>query len=162
MNPAGWLDGFSVSSVIDITVMTVVIYATLVWLHRTRRTALILTGMMIVGISYLLALWFGLVLTIAVLQGFFAVFLLALVIIFQEELRYFFERIAQWSLRPRLPGLRRKSRRGSDEAVEILARTVGDLAAERAGALIVVMLDHESAAGSYRPPASASPPTTTM
>jgi len=133
-----WFDNISVSSVIDVTVITVVIYGTLLWLRRTRRAALILAGILIVAASYLLAVWFDLVLTTAVLRGFFAVFLLALVIIFQEELRYFFERIAQWSLRPRLPGFRTGRRRLGAEDVEILTRTVGDLSAERVGALIVV------------------------
>jgi uncharacterized protein (TIGR00159 family) len=138
MNPTGWFDNISVSSVIDITIVTVVVYGILLWLRRTRRAALILTGILIVAVSYLLAVWFDLVLTTAVLRGFFAVFLLALVIIFQEELRYFFERIAQWGLRPRLPGFRAGDRRLADPDVEILTRTVGDLSAERVGALIVV------------------------
>jgi len=137
LNPTGWFDDIPLSSVIDITVITVVIYGILLWLRRTRRAALILTGILIVAVSYLLALWFDLVLTTAVLQGFFAVFLIALVIIFQEELRYFFERVAQWSLRPRLPGRRARRRLGGED-VESLARTVGDLAAERVGALIVL------------------------
>lgn len=136
--PADWLDRIAVPSLVDITVMTVVIYGVLRWLRRTRRAALILAGILIVAVSYLLALWFDLVLTTAVLQGFFAVFLLALVIIFQEELRYFFERIAQWSLRPRLPGLHGPSQRLGDEDVEILSCAVSDLAAERVGALIVI------------------------
>ena len=137
MSPTGWFDDIPLSSVIDITVITVVIYGILLWLRRTRRAALILTGILIVAISYLLALWFDLVLTTAVLQGFFAVFLIALVIIFQEELRYFFERVAQWSLRPRWPG-RRSSVHLGGEDVETLARTVADLAADRVGALIVL------------------------
>ena len=65
MSPAGWFTGISVSGLIDITVMTVVIYGTLLWLRRTRRTALILAGMMIVAVSYVIALWFDLVLTTA-------------------------------------------------------------------------------------------------
>ena len=138
MNLTGWFDNISVSSVIDVTMITVVIYGTLLWLRRTRRAALILAGILIVAASYLLAVWFDLVLTTAVLRGFFAVFLLALVIIFQEELRYFFERIAQWSLRPRLPGFRTVGRPLSAQDVETLTRTVVDLSAERIGALIIV------------------------
>jgi uncharacterized protein (TIGR00159 family) len=137
MSLDGWVESIPVSSVIDITVITVVIYGILLWLRRTTRAALILTGVLIVALSYLLALWFDLVLTTAVLRGFFAVFLLALLIIFREELRYFFERVAQWGLRPRLPGRRAGSRLG-DFDVETLARTIGDLASDRVGALIVV------------------------
>lgn len=137
MSLEGWLAEVPVSNVIDITVITVVVYGILLWLRRTRRAALILTGILIVALSYVLALWFDLVLTTAVLQGFFAVFLLAVVIIFQEELRYFFERVAQWSLRPRLTG-RQSGRRPGDGVVDTLTRTVGDLAADKVGALIVL------------------------
>ena len=72
-----WLDDISVPSVIDVTLITFAIYGILLWLRRTRRTVLILTGILIVALSYLLAVWFDLVLTTAVLRGFFAVFLVA-------------------------------------------------------------------------------------
>jgi hypothetical protein len=54
------------------------------------------------------------------------------VVIFQEELRQFFERIAVWSLaRKRVPPL------GATTA-DILVRTLADLAKEHVGALIVI------------------------
>jgi hypothetical protein len=55
-----------------------------------------------------------------------------IVVIFQEELRQFFERIAVWSLaRKRVPAL------GSHTS-DILVRTLSDLAKEHVGALMVI------------------------
>jgi diadenylate cyclase len=67
-----------------------------------------------------------------IFQGFFAIFLIMIVVIFQEELRQLFERIAVWSLaRKRIPTL------GSSTS-DVLVRTVADLAKEHVGALIVI------------------------
>jgi uncharacterized protein (TIGR00159 family) len=71
-----------------------------------------------------------------VFQGFFAVILVAVIVIFQEELRQFFEQVAVWSLERRLS--KRKSTRLSSSEVEILVRTVAELAHEKIGALVVI------------------------
>jgi uncharacterized protein (TIGR00159 family) len=129
------LGEIGLTGLIDIAIMTVVIYVSLVWLKRTQRAALALTGLLIVTAVYLLARQFDLRLTVAVLQGFFAVILVALVVIFQEELRYVFERIAHF-------GLGRIKREAADriehEPVGILGRTLLDLARARIGALVVL------------------------
>jgi uncharacterized protein (TIGR00159 family) len=123
---------------LDIAIVTLVIYSFLIALRRTRRSAMILTGMAIMGAVFLLARRFNLVLTTALLQGFFAVILIALVVIFQEDLRYFFERVALWWVERRLPLYRRKATHLPRREVEILARTLGDLARARVGALVVI------------------------
>lgn len=123
---------------IDITIVTLVIYAFLVALKRTRRSGFILAGIVIVGFIYFVAGKFGLTLTVALLQGFFAVILVALVVIFQEDLRYFFERVGLWWRERSLPLYKRHARRLPRREVEVLARTLGDLARARIGALVVV------------------------
>jgi diadenylate cyclase len=122
----------------DIAVVTFVIYTFLVAVKRTRRSGLIFAGILILGVVYLAARKFGLVLTVTLLQGFFAVILLALVVIFQEDLRYFFERVGLWWVERRLPRYKRKTGRMPRREVEILARTLGDLARAKIGALVVV------------------------
>ncbi len=120
----------------DIAIVTLVIYTFLVALKRTRRSGLIFLGLIIVSAVYLLARKFNLGLTVSLLQGFFTVFLVAIVVIFQEDLRYFFERVALWWLergtRTNTPA--RLSRRES----EILARTLADMARLKIGALVVI------------------------
>lgn len=59
--------------------------------------------------------------------------MIIVVVIFQEELRQFFEKIAVWSLRSkREPPL-------EAEAAQVLVRTAADLAKERVGALTVAV-----------------------
>ncbi len=122
----------------DIAIVTLVIYTFLIGLKQTRRSGMILTGVLIVGAIYLAARKLNLVLTVALLHGFFAVILIALVVIFQEDLRYFFERVAQWWLERRLPLANRAAARLARPEAEVLARALSDLARAHIGALVVV------------------------
>ena len=122
-----------VSGFVDITVMALAIYSVLVWLKRTRRAASVLAGILIVAGAYLVAHEFDLRLTVAVLNGFFAVILVALVVIFQEELRYFFEQVALIG-RP----FRKRPDVGGGAHLDVLARTLTGLARGRIGALVVL------------------------
>jgi uncharacterized protein (TIGR00159 family) len=121
----------------DIAIVTLIIYVFLAALKSTRRSGLIFTGIVIVGAVYLAARKFNLLLTVALLQGFFTVILVALVVIFQEDLRYFFERVATWWLERGLPFHKRRTKRLPRQEVEILARTMSDLARAKIGALVV-------------------------
>lgn len=119
------------TDLIDILCVAVLLYTAIVWAKRTRA-AFVVRGMLILAVIYLLARQFDLNLTAWFFQGFFAIFLIMIVVIFQEELRQMFERIAVWSLHPnRPPALH-------SEAVNILVRTLADLARDRIGALIVL------------------------
>jgi diadenylate cyclase len=135
---ATWLREIGVAGFVDITVMSLLLYSILVWMKRTGRAATVLIGILIVAAVYLAARQFNLFLTAAILQGFFAVILVALVIIFQEELRYFFERVAQRSLESRELLGRRKNTPKHQQHVEMLVRTLSDFARDRVGALIAL------------------------
>lgn len=127
MNIFPWCD---LSDLVDIALVAMLFYAGLVWFKKTRAL-LVVIGMVILGIVYAVARFFNLFLTTAILQGFFAVVLIAVIVIFQQELRQFFERVALW-------GLGRGQRQAAAPLVELLARTVNDLARSRVGALIVL------------------------
>lgn len=120
---------------LDILVMTFFIFTVLVWFKRTRA-AFVLTGILIVAGFYLLARQFNLILTASVFQAFFAVILVAVVVIFQEELRHFFERVAVLGLQSRF-GSKKSSNLPTAE-VAILVRSLSDFAKERIGVLIVI------------------------
>jgi uncharacterized protein (TIGR00159 family) len=107
-------------------------------MKRTKRAAAVITGILIVAVAFLLARQFNLQLTTAILQGFFAVILVALIVIFQEELRYFFEKVTHWSLNKGLPGSKRNSLPLELDSIGILAKTLTDLACDRIGALVVI------------------------
>jgi len=119
------------AEIVDIIFVAVLLYTAIVWARQTRA-AFVVRGILILGGIYILARYLDLQMTAWVFQGFFAIFLIMIVVIFQEELRQFFERIAVWSFtRKRIPAL------GSNTA-DILVRTVSDLAKEHVGALIVI------------------------
>jgi len=90
-----------------------------------RLVGVMLVAVMVAGL-YLAIRYFNLTMTAAVLEKFFAVILIVMIVIFQEELRNFFERIATlWSFRNRANG---KPSRLTREEVEVLSRTLVDLA----------------------------------
>ncbi len=119
------------TDIIDIAFVTILLYTAIVWFKRTRAT-LVFVGIFILGAIYIFARQLDLQLTTYILQGFFAIFLIIIVVIFQEELRQVFERIALW-------GLGRKDTHAvHSEAVDIIVGTLADLAKEKIGALIVL------------------------
>jgi len=120
----------AVTDLIDIAIVSTLVYIVLIWFKQTRA-AFILVGILILGAVYLLARRNELFLTVMIFQGFFAVLLVALVVIFQEELRHFFERIAIWGFTyRRMPS-------PASPLIEIIMRTVSDLSVKRIGALVV-------------------------
>jgi len=117
--------------IIDIIFVAVLLYTAIVWAQRTRA-AFVVRGILILGSVYIVARYLDLEMTAWIFQGFFAVFLIMIVVIFQEELRQMFERVAVWSLtRRRVPALR-------SATVDTLVRTLVDLAKEKVGALIIL------------------------
>ena len=121
----------TLAEIVDIIFVAVLLYTAIVWARQTRA-AFVVRGILILGGIYIIARYLDLQMTAWVFQGFFAIFLIMIVVIFQEELRQFFERIAVWSLaRKRVPAL------GSNTS-DILVRTLSDLAKEHVGALIVI------------------------
>jgi diadenylate cyclase len=111
--------------------VAVLLYTAIAFLKQTRA-AFIIRGIFILAAIYILARYLDLQLTAWLFQGFFAIFLIIIVVIFQEELRQIFERIAVWSLAPSgAPSLR-------SDAADILIGTIADLAKDKIGALIIV------------------------
>lgn len=117
---------------IDIGIIAVFIYLILVWL-KNARVRFIFIGMIMLGALYILARLFSLYLTTVALQAFFAFALIMIVIIFQDDLRHFFERIA-------ILGVTRRHRIVAPfmQNIEILSSALANLSRKRMGALIVI------------------------
>lgn len=115
---------------VDVAIVALLLWALLVWLRGTRAR-LALVGLGIVLGLYLLAQQVELQLTVWLFQGFFAVVVLVVIVVFQEDLRRLFERIAVTGLRPR------RARPGP-WAVGVVSRAIETLARNRIGALVVV------------------------
>ncbi len=114
----------------DMAMVAGLLWSAMVLLRRTRaRVAL--SGIAILGVVYLFARQLGLRVTAGILQGFFAVLIIVVVVVFQEDLRRFFEQIGSW-------GLRRRSRTLRTGMTDLLVRAVAQLAATRTGALLII------------------------
>lgn len=118
--------------VIDVLLVATLVYPAVVWVRRTQA-GLVAIGLLILALLYAAAQLLDLRLTTWLLQGFFAIILVVVVVIFQEEIRQLFERLALWSLR-----------RGRTSVVigrsphEILVQCMSDFARDRIGALVVM------------------------
>ncbi|HOO90326.1 MAG TPA: diadenylate cyclase, partial [Syntrophales bacterium] len=124
-----------IPDILDIIIIAVFSYIVLVWFKKTA-SRFVLIGIFILAAIYAIASIFHLYITEYVLRGFFAILVIALIIIFQEDLRRFFERLATW----------RFTRKGSfdtarhDDA-EIINRAVTRIIQNRRGALLVLKGD---------------------
>jgi len=130
------MNGFAMKAltlpdVMDMALVAALIYGLLVWFKKTKA-AFVVMGLVVIMAVYALARLIGMNMTTWIFQGFFAIFIIAVVVIFQEELRSVFERIAVWSVaRPR-------HEQSTPQEPDILARALSDLARDRVGALIVM------------------------
>ncbi|OPZ59827.1 MAG: DNA integrity scanning protein DisA [Deltaproteobacteria bacterium ADurb.Bin510] len=123
---------FRLQDLIDILIIAVMIYMLLVWVKNTASRFAFM-GIMLLGVLYVGARLFHLYLTTMVLQAFFAILLIAIVVIFQEEIRRFLERIAL------LGAFRRDSAdAAAPDLTERLIESVDDFCHRRVGALIVL------------------------
>ncbi len=125
-------NSFRVLDLLDILLIGIAFYGLLVWFRKTR-SRLVLAGIGLLGIVYFVSRWLQLYMTAVLLQSLFAVIIFALIVLFQEELRRFFERLALWG------GFRKKAPAYSSEhQIEVLAQTAVNLTRRKVGALIVL------------------------
>lgn len=128
-------NAISLSDLIDITFISFFIYAVLILFKRTKAK-FVFTGVLIITLIYFAARQFNLVLTTSILQSFFTVIFIALIVIFQEEIRHFFEQLAFWSLKSN--SRKKESSEFIQSDIEILSNTLKHLAEKKIGALIVL------------------------
>lgn len=118
------------TDLIDVLIVAVLLWAGLSWV-RHARARLALAGVAIAGAVFLVARQLQLQMTVWILQGFFAVGVLVLVVVFQDDIRRALEQIAVW-------GLRRRPRAAPADTVDAIVGAVRRMVAERTGALIVL------------------------
>ena len=120
----------ALTDIADIAVVGLMLWGLVAWTRR-MHARMALLGLAFLGAFYLLARQFELQLTAWIFQGFFAVLIVVIVVVFQDDLRRLFEQIAALGLRLRAS----RSRGGS---LEVLVRSLHHLAAKRRGALVVL------------------------
>ena len=126
------LKAIGLADMLDMFLVAALIYALLVWFKKTK-TAFVAMGLLVTIGVYAVAWVLGMTMTIWIFQGFFAVLIIAIVIIFQEELRSIFERVAIWSLSG--GGFKAVT---SPKLVEILMRSISNISRDKIGAIIVI------------------------
>src|SRR5262245_57938807 len=115
---------------VDVLVVAGLCWLALRYLRQTRaRPALV--GLAMLGGVYLVARWLALELTAALFQAFFAVLVLVMVVVFQDDLRRFFEQVGAL-------GKRRSHDERAHDSLDLIARVVSRLSASRTGALIAI------------------------
>ncbi len=120
-----------ISALLDIAFVACLIYGLLIWFKRTQ-TAFVALGFFLFIFVYIAARLLNMIMTVWIFRGFFTVFIIAIIVIFQEEIRQVFERIAVWSFRSPVPQPQ------SPQYLEKIARAVSDCAKDKIGALIVL------------------------
>jgi len=118
------------ADIVDVGVVGLLLWALIAWARRVRAH-LALLGLTFLGLFYLIAIQLELQLTAWIFQGFFAVLVILLVVVFQDDLRRLFEQIA-------VLGLRRRPRSPGPGAAGTLYRALTQLARGRTGALVVI------------------------
>ena len=118
------------TDLIDILIVASLIWFVIAW-FRTSQARLALMGLAALGVLFGLARGLELQLTTSLLQGFFAVLAVMLVVVFQEDLRRLFEGIAVW-------GLRRGAPHPPPDVERALVRALFQLAQVKVGALVIL------------------------
>ena len=121
--------GPRIVDIVDIVLVSGLVIAAVLWV-RTTRAGRVATGLLILTGVYLTARAIGLPLLSGLFEGSLAVFVLIVVVLFQEEIRRLFEGVAALPLQ--------RDERASPRLANLLAETVFALARSRVGALIVL------------------------
>jgi diadenylate cyclase len=124
---------FRIVDAIDILLMWVIVYSVLLWFQATASRRVLVGFSVLTGV-YFAARAFGMQLTSMVFHAWFAVLVIVIVVVFQEDLRRMFERVAEWGILRRRARLIHQLPINADELVE----AVFALAGKKTGALIAI------------------------
>jgi len=116
------------SGLLDIFIMSVLLYGALSWL-RASRALRVLQGVLVLGAVYVAARLFQLNLTVAALEALFVVVVVSAIVIFRDEVRLAIERLARFG---------RGARKAAGSRSFTLSQTLFDLARGKIGALLVI------------------------
>ncbi len=125
-----WLPIPRLLDLVDIAGVAIFVWLAIRYFRRTRaQTAL--AGLGLLAVVYFVARSLDLRVMATLFQGFFAVVVLVLVVVFQDDLRRAFEQLGSWRRRnEQVPT--------KDDGLDALVRAVTQLARQRTGALIVL------------------------
>lgn len=140
-NITGWyLPKITISDIVEIVIITFLIYYVMVWIKDTRAWML-LKGILVLAAFTLFAVIFELKTILWIESNIINVGIIALVIIFQPELRRALEQLGQQQIFTKIIPFddnKDKGERFSDKTVNELVKASVELGKARTGALIVI------------------------
>lgn len=129
---------FNIFDAIDILVLTVIFILVFSFL-KGRKAGALIVGIAVCAVLLFVSSLFGLKGTHFIFAGLFEIGALALVIIFQPEIRDALERLGSGSLNSLMHlGSQAKKKQAYTKAIEHICSAVADLSYTRTGALIVI------------------------
>jgi diadenylate cyclase len=125
----------SIIDILDIAVLSILIYQVLIILQRTRATQVIL-GILYFSIIFFIAYQLRMTATLWVFERLAIIIPVALLVLFQPELRSFFERAGRrrFLLRSVSPG----QKEAHEQMIETIVQALEEMSEIRCGALIVI------------------------
>jgi diadenylate cyclase len=125
------------NDIIDIIIVSVIIYYAVKFI-RDKRAAKLLIGISFLFAVYLISEVSQMYALRFLLDNVFQVGLIALIIVFQPELRSALEKVGGTSISPISMIADPKNRQKTLESIEIISKTAAEFSAGRRGALIVI------------------------
>lgn len=120
---------FDLRSILDILIVAILVFLVLTLIRKTRAMPMFI-GVIFLGAVYLLSIFLKLQLTLSIFNSLISALLIILAVVFQKELRRFFEFIG-------LMGLRRRLFAPAESTVKTILQAVHYLAERRIGTLLI-------------------------
>lgn len=135
-----YLPKIQIIDIIEILILTVLLYYCIVWIKTTRAYAL-LKGILLILVFVLVADLFQMTTILWILKNVATVAMTAVVIIFQPELRKALEQLGQKNMVSSIipfDASKENEERYSDKTINEIIRAVYDMSEVKTGALIVI------------------------
>lgn len=144
-NYVAWLTlpEFTITDILEIIIIAYAFYHIILWIKDTRAWIL-LRGMLLLGFIFLMAVLLEMDVVLWIFQNAMVVGIVALVVIFQPELRGALEQLGRKNVFANLASFdnqKAKNERFTEKSIQSVVKAVYDMAKVKTGALLVVERD---------------------
>lgn len=144
-NYVAWLTipEFTITDILEIIIIAYAFYHIILWIKDTRAWML-LKGFIMLGVIFLVAVILEMNVVLWVFRNAMVVGIMALVVIFQPELRGALEQLGRKNILGSIASFdnqKAKNERFSEKSIQAMVKAVYDMAKVKTGALIVVERD---------------------
>lgn len=144
-NYVAWLTipEFTITDILEIIIIAYAFYHIILWIKDTRAWML-LKGFIMLGVIFLVAVILEMNVVLWVFRNAMVVGIMALVVIFQPELRGALEQLGRKNILGSIASFdnqKAKNERFSEKSIQAIVKAVYDMAKVKTGALIVVERD---------------------